>query len=206
MGKNKIIYCLFSVLLFTQFSSLGQNKINNFQNQKKIQANKLYGFKFEYHGKLNEMNNNEYSIQINSENPNDKVYVKVDTEPSVYLPNTYGGWYYFTNKKSIQTLSSNIVSEQDTINGLVFTKEYWMIYGGEGSWDTIINSYTKYNGKYYIIALVHKFLTGMPGIIVDSKKITKKDITVKCLNMMRNMEDIYVKSFNEVLSSFSISN
>ena len=134
------------------------------------------------------------------------IYIKVDSIPSVYLPGTYGGWFYFNNKKSTQTQSDIVATKKDTINGMVFTRDYWLVYGGGGSWDAIINSYTKHKDKFYVFSLVHNFLEGMPGIIINNKKSTKQEFIIQGLKRMKDKGNVYVRKYDEMLSSFSFSN
>lgn len=205
MNKFLSILYFFSLVLTIQGTSFAQDKLSNTQNPKKIVLNKKYGFKFEYQGKLIQKNKNEYVIQINKSNQQDLVYIKVDSEPSVYLPGTYGGWFYFNSKKSGQTLSDIVATKRDTINEIAFTTNYWLVYGGEGSWDATINSYTKYKNRFYVFSLVHEFLKGNPDVIINNKKQTKQKLLNKGLSRMEDKKNVYVKRYNEILSSFSFS-
>ncbi len=201
----KILY-FFSLFIIFPCTSFAQNNLRSIQDQKKVIINKQYGFKLDYQGRIIQKTNSEYLIQINKSNPQDLIYMKVDSRLSVYLPGTYGGWLYYNDKKSTQTQSGIVSTKKNTVNGMVFTRDYWLVYGGEGSWDAIINSYTKYKDKFYIFSLVHNFLEGMPGIIINNKKSTKQEFIIQGLKRMKNKGNVYVRKYNEMLSSFSFSN
>jgi len=180
------------------------NKSNSYHNS-------FYGFKIDYVGELEERSVSEVIVKLpqfeESQTSQSYVSISTDQRPFVDLPGTYGGRFYFNND-SISALLSNryaIEHDTDTVNGLVFTKEYWLVYGGMGNWETIINCYTEHQGRYYVISLVHLFLSGRPGEVMNGKKISKQELIANGLKAAHDNNNKYVNAFNAMLSSFSIS-
>lgn len=204
--ENRIILYVFSLSLIFSSDVFSQDKINSYYSTR-------FGFKIIYLGELKEQNSNEFVIKLSTANNDenkmqatpDYVNIFINQEPSVYLPATYGGRLFLTNRLSADILSNRYVIEEDTINGLIITKEFWLVYGGMGSWDTIINCYTKYQNKYYTISFIHQFLSGIPGEIIDGKVVTKRELIEKTIKIMKDNRNKSVKAFNNLLSSFSIS-
>ena len=103
-------------------------------------------------------------------------------------------------------LNSNLLDvKKDTINGQVFIKEYWVVYGGQNHWDAIINTYTKQNNSYYVISLVHNFLSDISIDGLGSSLSMRKKIALKILNEMHNSANSYVSEYSNIVSSFAIN-
>jgi len=188
---------------------IAQETLNQSLNKASSYRNSFYEFKIEYFGELKEQSDNEIIVKLpylgESETSQSFVSISVEPRPFVDLPGTYGGRFYFSNDSSSAILSNRHAVEHDTVNGLVFTKEYWFVYGGMGSWETVINCYTKHHGQYYVISLNHQFLSGTPGETINGRKISKKELITNGLKAMHDNNNKYVKAFNAMLSSFSIN-
>jgi len=166
-----------------------------------------YGFNLNCEGTISKVDNNELSIVPDEMKTDGRsmVQVSVNLGPSVYLPGTYGGRFYFSENPNSNLLANRILSDKIVVNGLEFIKEYWVVYGGAGGWETVINSYTKQNGNYYTISLQHSFIFGMPGTMEGDKKVSKEDFIKQALSDMKNNSDQYVKSYDNILSSFTLT-
>ncbi len=121
------------------------------------------------------------------------------------MPGTYGGRYYFEKGNGGLTPSDRVRGDSVSVNGLKFAKDYWAVYAGEGQWETVINCYALTSGHYCIMSLQHDVATPMPGEILDGSKITNGEIRAKLISALRDTTNSYVASFNEILSSFSIT-
>jgi len=196
------------ILPLIQNVAIAQQSVHQSLNKVSDYHNSVYRFKIQYSGKLTERSTNEVVVELpqfdSSKIERSYVTISVDQQPFVDLSGTYGGRYYFNQKSNAQVLSHRYATEQDTVSGFAFTKEYWLVYGGMGSWDAIINAYTKYENHYYIISLTHSFLTEKPGEVIDGRKISEHELINKGLELMHNEKNKYVDAFNSILSSFSI--
>jgi len=204
---NNIFILLF---LFTfSIEAIAQNSLSQKLNKINTYHNSIYGFNIQYPGELKERTTDEIVIQLSqvdaSQSQQSQVNISVDKKSFVDLPGTYGGRYYFSDNPNSNLMSDRYAVEQDTLNGLIFAKEYWVVYGGMGGWETIINCYTQHQGQYYIISLVHKFISGTPGEIIDDKKIMQQELINEALQTMRDTNNYYVNAFTNILSSFTIS-
>jgi len=93
--------------------------------------------------------------------------------------------------------SKPLLSEEVTLNDIVFKKEYYGAYGGMGAWgDNLITCSTKHKDKYYLIYLDHHFIGGVPG--AEGEGIpTVEDLVRECMK-----GDVYIEIFNQMLSTF----
>jgi hypothetical protein len=174
-----------------------------------VYVDRTYGFRVQYEGTLAQRGSDEYEIDLPASTKEasmgSKVRIFVSQQPFVYLPGTYGGRYHFSGDRSGVTLSGRVAGDPVNVNGLEFARDYWAVYAGMGQWETVVNCYALYDGQYYIISLEHDFLTGMPGEIVNGSRTTKQQIRDNLINILRDTTNSYVKSFNEILGSFSIA-
>ena len=196
-------------LLLARELVLAQGTPNLLLNSSNTYLNSFYAFKIQYFGELKERSFNDVMVklpQLEENQPSPSyVSISIDQQLFVDLPGTYGGRFYLNNNPNAALLSNRYAVEHETVNGLVFTKEYWLVYGGMGSWETIINCYTKHQDRYYIISLDHSFLSEIPGEIVNGKEISKQELITKTLNVMHDNSNKFVNTFNAMFSSFSIS-
>jgi len=203
-----IIYFWITILIFLiQGNVLGQELAKMSLNQIKNYNNSYYGFSFNYWGELSTFKKNEIFVALRqsttSGEPQSYLLVSADSLLYVDLPGTYGGRFYYGSNNNNQFMSNRYEVRKDTINDIVFMKEYWIVYGGMGVWDTVIHCYTIQGPIYYNLSLVHNFIYGMPGIVVNGKKITKKEFVNKALKAMKDKKNFYVKSLNLVLTNFT---
>lgn len=191
-------------------SARGQQGKTSF-SQWKIYKNQRYGFKVKYLGEpIKCFNESALSIRLPGEE-RAVIHIFVDKKPFVSLSGTFGGRYYFRENSSDPMLSNRVFTEKVILNGIPFKKDYWIVYGGAGGWDTVINCYTEYKGKYYIVSLDYNFMSGIPGMIPESRirgeekrKITHKEMVDKALREMLNDKNNHVKMFNGILSTFTL--
>jgi hypothetical protein len=209
MGKIVKIFVLFAfVILLIQSIVVGQEVSKQRSKQIGTYYSSLYGFRINYSGKLVERSTGEVLVMLthldNGRAKQSYVIVSVSQRPFVDLPGTYGGRYYFSPDSNSEFMSNRYAVEQVTVNKRIFTREYWVVYAGAGSWDTVINCYTKIGQKYYIISLVHEFVSGIPGSVINGRKVSKQEIVDKALKAMHDTNNNFVKAFNSIVSSFSI--
>lgn len=134
-----------------------------------------------------------------------RVHVFVTPQPFVYLPGTYGGKYYFETGKDAKSVSDYVIGDSVIVNGLRFARDYWAVYAGQGQWEAVDNCFTFHNGTYYILSLTRNFITGMPGKKVNGVTVTRSQMRADLIAKMRNSTDPDVKSFNQILASFSLT-
>ncbi|MGC9603032.1 MAG: hypothetical protein ABSF47_01020 [Minisyncoccia bacterium] len=119
---------------------------------------------------------------------------------SVDLPGTFGGRFTYQENAPISSSTTGRVASE-TVGD--FTIDYWAQYGGMGSWDTVINAWTKRNGNYYIISLNHEFISGAPGFTPD---VTETTLISKALSNMHDGTNTYVNIFHQILYTFRFVN
>lgn len=130
---------------------------------------------------------------------NIRIYPWSEQKLSVPLDYTFGGRYTYTEN---QSLDSRVFSEKY----LGFTKDYFLAYGGLGSWDMVINAYQYKNGNYYIISWYLGPTLGVPGdTTANGTKISKQEIINKTLAEMRDQNNENIKVFNQILSTFKFT-
>jgi len=185
-----------------------QEQAKGASTQWKVYDDQKLGFSIKYLGGLTGNSITGLTIRLPAMQKEDKeggfVHIFVDERPFVFLPGTFGGPYYFEEHASAPAQADRVLTEKVTLNGMPATKDYWIIYGGAGSWETVINCYTKYNKRTYIISLHRNFVSGVPGQEIDGKKITKEEIVSRALTLMRDFDNKYVKTFDEMLSTFTV--
>ncbi len=174
-----------------------------------VYASPTYGFKVQYQGTLAESNKSEFVITLPSSTAQSgnagKVRIFVAQRPFVYLPGTYGGKYYFSGNNTGITASDRVRGDSVDVNGLVFARDYWAIYAGMGQWETVINCYALHDGQYYVVSLSHDFVTPKPGEVINGSRVTKHQISASLIGALQDSTNGYVKSFNHILESFSLT-
>lgn len=207
VAKLSLIGSMMFLLMGTAI--FAQNKQASVK-QVKVYVDSSYGFKVQYEGTLSERSKDEYVIKLpppaDAKEVGSYARIFVSQRPFVYLPGTYGGRYYFNDDKTSRILSDYVHADSVSVNGLRFARDYWAVYVGQGQWETVINCYAFHSGRYYTVSLGHNFLTGMPGEIVNGSRITKQQMWTRLIDTMRDTTNGYVKSFNQILGSFSITN
>jgi hypothetical protein len=169
----------------------------------KLYEDEIHGFRIEYLGELVEYANSEICLRLPLEEAT--VHILVDSEPSVLLSGTFGGRYYFEEAPAAPALANRVLSQEAVLNGVLFKKDYWIVYGGAGGWDTVINCYTEWKHCYYIISLHHEFMAGIPGIEVGARRgVTGEQLANEALSRMLDGENEYVSMFNSILSTFAL--
>ncbi len=137
--------------------------------------------------------------------PVNEVRIFVAEQPFVYLPGTYGGRYYFNHDVHSRLGESRVPGDSVIVNGVGFKRDYWAVYAGQGEWETVINCYAYHDGQYYVISLGHDSMAGKPGEFVNGSRITKQQMRTRLFNSLRDTTNDYVRSFNQILGSFSLT-
>jgi hypothetical protein len=198
--KLKVMYNVVVTLILIDISTFAQiaKNENIFQE---------YNFSLKYEGTISRVEKNEFSIVPNDMKTEGRssVQVSVNESPSVFLPGTFGGRYYYNEYSTPAFASNKIISEKLIVNGLEFIKEYWVVYGGAGIWEMVINSYTKHFGHYYSISLQHNFISGTPGTMAENRLMTKDNYINEAIAKMINNEDQNIINYNMILSSFTFT-
>jgi len=169
----------------------------------KTYRNEEYGFEIKYPNSV-KYDERKVSFPL-AEAASGTVFV--DRKLSVPLSGTYGGRYPFEEHPKAAVSSNRIVSQKLILNDIVsknditFKRDYWVVYGGMGNWDIVINYYTKRKNNYYMISLEHTFSGYVPGMLTaGGKKITKEEIINEILNKMPDND--YVRIFNQMFFTF----
>lgn len=201
-----LVYIVFLFLstpsAYSQTGKTGEGKLQTL-------SDRPAGFSVHYQGTLIKKNRGEYLIDLsgpaNAEYGGGRVHIFISRRPFVYLPGTYGGRYYFDTDESARTTSDYVRGDSVTFNGVKFARDYWAVYAGMGQWETVDNCYALHNGQYYTISLARDFKTVMPGQTVNGTRTTKEQLRSSLIEKMRDTSSVYVKSFNRILESFSIT-
>lgn len=174
-----------------------------------VYASPTYGFRVQYQGTLAESNKSEFVITLPSSNAQSgtvgKVRIFVAQKPFVYLPGTYGGKYYFSGDSTGITATDRVRGDSVDVNGLQFARDYWTVYAGMGQWETVINCYAFHDGQYYVVSLNHDFATPKPGEVINGSRVTKQQISGRLVSSLQDSTNSYVRSFNHILESFSLT-
>lgn len=176
--------------------------------QLSVYTSSAHKFTVSYHGTLIKKGNDEYVIKPAASNAmtgRNEVRIFVTQRPFVYLPGTYGGRYYFEAGKGPGMTSDYVTGDSVTVNGIRFARDYWAVYAGMGQWETVDNCYAFYDSQYYTISLTRDFNTPMPGEKVNGVAASKSQIRDGLIDKMRDSTNVYVKDFNQILRSFSIT-
>lgn len=203
-------FCTFAGVLFFLFVStaFGQNKESS-SKRFNVYSSSTYGFKVQYQGTLVRQGSDEYIIDLPAStgqaNPSSKAHIFVAQQPFVYLPGTYGGRYYFNEGNTGLNASDQVQGDSVNVNGLKFARDYWAVYAEEGQWETVINCYALHAGQYYIVSLERDLAAGMPGEKVNGVTIAKQQIRARLISALRDTTDSYVRSFNQILDSFTLT-
>jgi len=190
-------WCMLA-LPFIPVPVLGEPLITNW----KIYENLNLGFKIQYVGEVVQCPWALTCFRLPIEGA--WVSVTIETRPAVLLPGTYGGWYYFDENLNFQDTRDQrkhlapLMRKQLVFEQITFMQDFWVLYGGSGSWDTVINCFTLHNGLYYIISLHYPFLKGIPLSAAELERMAMDGIT-----RMSNIHDPLVIIFEQMLKSFS---
>ncbi len=199
-----VVAAMFAVLFGT--AAAEQNKKTE-SVRFKTYVDQTYGFKVQYEGTITDRGNGEYVINLPSSagQAGSRVHIFVAQRPFVYLPGTYGGKCYFDDGNNRHLSADRTAGDSVNVNGLEFARDYWAVYAGMGQWETVINCYALHNGQYYVVSLEHDFLTPKPGEIVNGSPIPKEQIRARLIGALHDTTNSYVRSFNEILGSFSVT-
>jgi len=126
------------------------------------------------------------------------IEVSASKSLSVDLPGTFGGSFNYQETRPIASSTAGRIASENAGNFII---DYWAEYGGMGSWDTVINAWTKNDGRYYIISLNREFISGVPG---NTPEATETALISKALSNMRDDTDTYVHTFQQILSTFRL--
>ena len=166
-------------------------------------------FMVQYNGTLIQKSKNEYEIKLRADeelsNDRNEVHIFVSERPFVYLPGTFGGKYYFADNPNSVLAEDRIPGDSMTFNGIKFARDYWAVYAGQGQWEAVINCYGFHGGKYFVLSLGHAAFTGMPGEEINGIRVTKQQMRTKLINALRDTTNNIVRSFNQILGSFSVT-
>lgn len=170
----------------------------------KTYRNKEYRFRIKYPKNFIEYGERKVSFPLEKSS---SVTVFVDKKLSVPLSGSYGDRYPFEEHPKAAVLSNRTLSQKLILNDIVsknditFKRDYWVVYGGMGNWDIVINYYTKRKDSYYMISLEHSFSGDVPGMVTrGGKKITKGKIINEILNKMPDND--YERIFNQMFFTF----
>ncbi len=202
-GLVCIVFLFLSIpSAYSQTGKTGEGKLQTL-------SDRPAGFTVHYQGTLIKKNQGEYLIDLsgpaNAEHSGGLVHIFLSRQPFVYLPGTYGGRFYFETDKTPNTAADYVRGDSVTVNGIRFARDYWAVYAGMGQWETVDNCYTIHGGRCYTISLTRNFKTVMPGQTVNGTRTTKEQLRSSLIGKMRDTSDVNVKSFNEILKSFSIT-
>ncbi len=202
-GLVCIVFLFLSIpSAYSQTGKTGEGKLQTL-------SDRPAGFTVHYQGTLIKKNQGEYLIDLsgpaNAEHSGGRVHIFLSRQPFVYLPGTYGGRFYFETDKTPNTAADYVRGDSVTVNGIRFARDYWAVYAGMGQWETVDNCYTIHGGRCYTISLTRNFKTVMPGQTVNGTRTTKEQLRSSLIGKMRDTSDVNVKSFNEILKSFSIT-
>ncbi len=207
--RRLVVLSLFSGMFFIFFGKTVNSQTKEASSrQLSVYTSGAHKFTISYNGTLVRESNDEYVIkQVASDGMinRNEVHVFVTQRPFVYLPGTYGGRYYYDPSKRPSTSSDFVRADSVTVNGLRFARDYWAVYAGMGQWETVDNCYALENGQYYTISLTQDFKTAMPGEKVNGVATSKSQIRASLIDEMRDSTSANVKSFNQILRSFSIT-
>lgn len=164
----------------------------------KTYRNGRYGFEIKYPKSLVEYGEGEVRFPLGADN----VSVLVDEKSSVLLSGTYGGRYPFEEYPNTRVSSNRVLSQRVVLNDIVFQRDYWVVYGGMGNWDSVINYYTKHNDNYYMISWEYTSREDIPGMLTNSgRKITQEEVANRILGKMMSDTE-YVRTFNQMFLTF----
>jgi len=110
----------------------------------KTYNNSQYGFELKYPETAALIEGGEIYISFPSNEA--KLYIYVGKNTSVPLIGTFGGRFEYSGDQRPDFM---LLSE---IGG-TFTKDYFAVGGGGGSWDRVINAYKEKDGNYFIFSL-----------------------------------------------------
>lgn len=119
-----------------------------------------------------------------------QIYISTGEELSVMLPGTFGGRLNYLTGEDYNSL---VFSEEE--DG--FKKDYFVEYGGSGSWDTVVNAYKQEDGLYYIFSLDYPFLGGVP-----ETQEKREEMLETALERMRSDSNGNVQTFNQIIRTF----
>lgn len=100
---------------------------------------------------------------------------------------------------------NRVPGDSVVVNGVGFKRDYWAVYAGQGQWETVINCYAYHDGQYYVVSLGHDSMAGKPGEFVNGSRTTKQQMRTGLINSLQDTTNDYVRSFNQILSSFSLT-
>ncbi|MCL4540012.1 MAG: hypothetical protein M1378_10545 [Bacteroidetes bacterium] len=207
--RRIVIVVLFLGTIFLFFGRTANSQTKEAGGkQLSVYTSNTHRFTISYHGTLIKKSSDEYVVKpaaLNGMNDRNEVHIFVTRRPFVYLPGTYGGRYYFDASPNSNGSSDFARGDSVTVNGLRFARDYWAVYAGMGQWETVDNCYALQDGQYYTISLTRDFNTAMPGAKVNGVATSKAQMRAGLIERMRDSTNVYVRSFNQVLRSFSIT-
>ncbi len=131
--------------------------------------------------------------------------VSVSDRPYVDLSGTYGGILYLDDVKADFQLENRVMVDSVTAGGLQFRREYWVVYGGMGGWEGVINCYALHDQHFYHLSLDSDASMGKPGEVVGAGTLIGEQLRMRFATMLQDGREPVVRRFNELLSSFRVS-
>jgi len=189
------LWCSITIAIYP---GLAEPLVSNWKTYESIPL----GFKIQYVGEIVKCNYALICIRLPIEGA--WVSITVESQPAVFLPGTYGGWYPYSETLKLlgdgeNLISSGLALRRRVVYGTTpFVQDYWIIYGGTGAWDTVINCFTIINQIHYIISLNYPFVSGSPESLMDKENIIKNTLI-----QMTATDNPVIKIFEIILSSFT---
>lgn len=179
----------------------------NAQEQQIINA--VPGVSFQKVGQIAASDSSSYSLILGNASPESGTkpvaHISVASQLYVDLPGSYGGKLYYESPDMKNLTASRVQSDSFDNGSVKFTREYWVVYAGMGAWEEVINCYTQQNGRYYIVSFSQDVMLGKPGMEVEGKQITRKEIRAKAIASLTDTTNLALKQFNELLTSIRIA-
>ena len=160
----------------------------------KVYRNEEYGFEFRYPKNMLLTSESVNEWQLSFPNQND-IYINllIDKQLSVNLPGTFGGRLPYTSSQK------PTYTESYKIGNLLGKIDYWIVYGGAGSWDRTINAYFQKDDLYYILSLYWPFNAYPEG---EGKQQQIIDERLNEARQYVGSSNQYLRIFHLILSTF----
>ncbi|MCL4511681.1 MAG: hypothetical protein M1470_11490 [Bacteroidetes bacterium] len=178
-------------------------------SQSKVIKDDVLGISFPEIGKVEKVDSSSYRMILNTTNEGSRVSpvarISVSSRLFVDLPGSYGGRLYLDSPRARRLLKNNVYIDTIESGPVKFTRQYWTVYAGMGTWECVVNCYARESSNYYIISLSKNVTAGKPGEHVDGKQLTAGQIKARLLSSLRDTSNVMVQQFNKLVTSFQIN-